>query len=175
MSEVIDQSADPIQIAVEELLARGTKRGYVTWEEMNEILPDNAIDPTQLEIVLMNLEDAKIDTLDEADAARYERRRKGRRQKRNARKGDGSGDSQGRGEDFGQNLDRVLSEITVEAGVKRIDENLSARSFHGSFCLSENRSKVSDTENRSSASSIRSPVSSIQCRNSNRSRASFLP
>ena len=66
--------------------------------------------------------DDVIDTLDEADAARYERRRKGSRKKRNARKGNRSGGSRDRGEDFGQNLDRVLSEITVEAGVKRIDD-----------------------------------------------------
>ena len=76
MSEVIEQAVDPIQAAVDELLELGKKRGYVTWEEMNEILPDDAIDPAQLEIIMMCLEEAKIETLDEADADRYERRRR---------------------------------------------------------------------------------------------------
>jgi RNA polymerase primary sigma factor len=124
MIEAIEQVIDPVQAAVDELLERGKARGYVTWEEMNEILPDDAIDPAQLEIIMMRLEEAKIETLDEADAARYERRRRGRLQKRDARKsGDGSG-AEGRagGEDFEKNLDKILTDLTVEVGVKRIDD-----------------------------------------------------
>ena len=34
---------------------------------MNEILPDDAIDPSQLEIIMMRLEEAKIETLDELE------------------------------------------------------------------------------------------------------------
>ena len=40
----------------------------LTWEEMNAILPDDAIDPAQLEMIMMRLEEAQIDTLDEIDA-----------------------------------------------------------------------------------------------------------
>ena len=71
MTDLIEQPIDPIQIAVDELVQRGTKRGFVTWEEMNEILPDDAIDPAQLEMVMMRLEEEKIETLDDIDAQRY--------------------------------------------------------------------------------------------------------
>ncbi len=42
MIDVIEQSVNEIQAAVDVLLSRGKKRGYVTWEEMNEILPDDS-------------------------------------------------------------------------------------------------------------------------------------
>ena len=78
MIERIEHVVDPIQAAVDELVGRGEERGYVTWEEMNDILPDDAIEPSQLEMIMMRLEEAKIETLDEVDAERYERQRKGK-------------------------------------------------------------------------------------------------
>ena len=57
--------AGPVKEALDELLALGRKRGYVTWDEMNEILPDEAVDPNQLEMILMRFEHEKIDTLDD--------------------------------------------------------------------------------------------------------------
>ena len=54
-----------IEAAVEDLVNRGKARGFVTWEEMNETLPDNAIDPSKLELILLRLEEEKIETLDE--------------------------------------------------------------------------------------------------------------
>ncbi len=77
MVEAIEQDKpNPVQSAVDMLLGLGTKRGFVTWEEMNSILPDEAIDPTQLELILLKLEEQQIETLDEADASRFDRRRK---------------------------------------------------------------------------------------------------
>ncbi|MCH8252291.1 MAG: RNA polymerase sigma factor RpoD [Planctomycetes bacterium] len=73
---------DPIEQAVQQLLEMGEPRGYVTWEEMNDVLPDDAIDPGQLEMVMMRLENAKIETLDELDARRYARKAKKTRRKR---------------------------------------------------------------------------------------------
>ncbi|MCH7704106.1 MAG: sigma-70 family RNA polymerase sigma factor, partial [Planctomycetes bacterium] len=81
MSEV-DIKLDPIEQAVQQLLEMGEPRGYVTWEEMNDVLPDDAIDPGQLEMVMMRLENAKIETLDELDARRYARKAKKTRRKR---------------------------------------------------------------------------------------------
>jgi len=118
MTEVIEQTADPIQDAVDELVEQGQKRGFVTWEEMNEILPDDAIDPTQLEMVMMRLETEKIETLDEIDARRYAKKRKARGAKRGPRKerddDDLDGDSGSNGADSG--------ELAFEVGVKRIDD-----------------------------------------------------
>ena len=115
MSEVVEQIVDPIQSAIEELLGRGKKRGYVTWEEMNEILPDDAIDPAQLELIMLHLEEAKVETLDEVDAERYERRRKGAAEKRELRK-----EAQREAEGPGKSVDIVG--LTDEVGIKRIDD-----------------------------------------------------
>lgn len=70
MTEAMGQAVNSIETAITELLDRGAKRGFVTWEEMNAILPDDAIDPTQLELILLRLEAAKVETLDEIDAAK---------------------------------------------------------------------------------------------------------
>ncbi|HNQ23626.1 MAG TPA: RNA polymerase sigma factor RpoD [Phycisphaerae bacterium] len=60
---------EPIETAVQTLLQLGKARGFVTWEEMNEILPDEAVDPSQLETILLRLEEAKTEVLDEVDAS----------------------------------------------------------------------------------------------------------
>jgi len=54
--------------ALQELLSRGRRRKYLTWEELNETLPDDAICPDALEMVMMKLESAGLDLLDEAEA-----------------------------------------------------------------------------------------------------------
>ena len=116
MSDVMEQVIDPIQSAVEELLARGKKRGYVTWEEMNDILPDDAIDPSQLEMIMLRLEEANVETLDETDAIRFEKQRR-RSPKRGAR---GSADARREDEELAP---RTASTAAVaEMGAKRIDD-----------------------------------------------------
>jgi hypothetical protein len=42
----VKPKTDLIQAAVDELLSRGRQRGFVTWEEMNSLLPDDAVDHT---------------------------------------------------------------------------------------------------------------------------------
>jgi RNA polymerase primary sigma factor len=80
-------AAETIEQAVQTLLEVGRKRGYVTWEEMNEVLPDEAIDPTQLEKAMMRLEAAKIETLDELDATAREANRSTKRRKKASKDG----------------------------------------------------------------------------------------
>ncbi len=116
MTELLEHPADPIQIAVESLLEMGRLRGYVTWEEMNEILPDDAIDPAQLELIMMRLEEAKVETLDEADAAQYERKRRTGRKGRHSAGGDAARDR----EELAK--DSESEALSGEAGVKRIDD-----------------------------------------------------
>ncbi|MBU0718600.1 MAG: RNA polymerase subunit sigma-70, partial [Planctomycetes bacterium] len=72
MNEALEQlvgGLDPIEAAIDALLELSKSRGYVTWEEMNELLPDEAIDPSQLETVLLRLEEAKTEVLDQAEAS----------------------------------------------------------------------------------------------------------
>jgi RNA polymerase primary sigma factor len=50
------------------LIARGKKKGFLTYEEINESLPDDAISAKQLEKVLGTLDEMGISLIDEGDA-----------------------------------------------------------------------------------------------------------
>ncbi len=58
-----------------ELTELGKKRGYITWEEVNEAIPDEAVSPDKLEMMLLHFEEQKIDLLDEIEAEKIEARR----------------------------------------------------------------------------------------------------
>ena len=59
---------DPIELSVQELIEKGKRRGYLTWEELNEALPDEAVLPDRLESILQKMEELGIDMVDEAEA-----------------------------------------------------------------------------------------------------------
>ena len=61
-------ATDPVEVSVLELMEKGRKRGYLTWEELNETLPDEAVLPDRLESILQRLEELAIDVIDEAEA-----------------------------------------------------------------------------------------------------------
>ncbi len=60
---------DSLDASVKKLIARGKERGYLTYEEMNENLPDEAVSPDKLDALLMTLDELGIELLDEAEAA----------------------------------------------------------------------------------------------------------
>ncbi len=66
----IPATTDPVDIALQTLLSRGRERKYITWEEMNEILPDEAVNPDKLEMIMMTLEENGIEMIDEEEAER---------------------------------------------------------------------------------------------------------
>jgi RNA polymerase primary sigma factor len=49
------------------LLEEGKKKGYLTWEEMNKILPDDVLPPDKLDQIMVALEEAGVDLVDEAE------------------------------------------------------------------------------------------------------------
>jgi len=59
---------DPIEQCVSELIEQGRQRGYLTWEELNEALPDEAISPEKLESVLNRIEQSGLRLIDEIEA-----------------------------------------------------------------------------------------------------------
>ncbi|HRX85607.1 MAG TPA: RNA polymerase sigma factor RpoD [Phycisphaerae bacterium] len=77
---VVDQDAvsKAIEKCITELSALGAKRGYITWEEINEAIPDEAVSLDKLEMILMRFEEAGYDVLDETEADRVEARRAGK-------------------------------------------------------------------------------------------------
>jgi len=64
----IAKKDDPVELSVSELIEKGKTRGYLTWEELNEALPDEAILPDRLEAILQRVEDLGVDMIDEAEA-----------------------------------------------------------------------------------------------------------
>jgi len=70
MSDVQTLLMDSVDVAVKELIDRGKSRRWLTWEEMNELLPDEAICPDKLESILLQLEDHGIEMIDEAEAGK---------------------------------------------------------------------------------------------------------
>lgn len=65
MSDILDAS-------VQKLIAKGRERGYLTYEEMNEELPDEAVSPDKLDALLMSLDELGIELVDEAEVAKRE-------------------------------------------------------------------------------------------------------
>jgi len=52
------------------LIEKGKQKGYLTYEEMNDILPDEAISPEEIDDILLTLEEVGIEITDEAHAPR---------------------------------------------------------------------------------------------------------
>jgi RNA polymerase primary sigma factor len=70
MTDQVVERLDPIEQSLLELLDKGKGRGWLTWEEMNECLPDEAVTPEKLEGILNQLESNGIEMIDEAEADR---------------------------------------------------------------------------------------------------------
>jgi len=60
---------DAVDASVTKLIAKGKQRGYITYEEMNDDLPDEAVSPDRLDSLLMALDEMGIELIDEAEAA----------------------------------------------------------------------------------------------------------
>jgi len=110
-----EQQANPIERATLSLLDKGKKSGFVTWDEMNTALPDDAIDPNQLEMILMRVGEAGIEILDELEAGR-ERFKRGR-SKSADRQASGDSEPEPGDDDNGQS-----SAPALETTPKRIDD-----------------------------------------------------
>jgi len=52
---------------IKALIEKGKRKGYLTYEEMNDELPEEAVTPTRLDSLLMTLDEMGINLFDEAD------------------------------------------------------------------------------------------------------------
>src|SRR5450432_2434380 len=55
------------------LLDMGTSRGYLTYEELNEKLPDEVVSPDKLDSLLMMIDEMGIKLIDEQDIAEHQK------------------------------------------------------------------------------------------------------
>jgi RNA polymerase primary sigma factor len=83
------------------LIESGKEKGYLTYSQVNDYLPDDAVNPEKLDQLLLVLEEQGIELIDESEAEERE-------------SGPGTADLEGRGE-----LDLTLIE---EEGDRRIDD-----------------------------------------------------
>jgi len=97
---------DPLEQIVNQLIEHGKGRKYLTWEELNETLPDEAISPEKLESVLNRIEQSGIEMIDEIEAEKLrdvDRKR-------------------APGLEAGESLDEVTEADLAEATARRIDD-----------------------------------------------------
>jgi len=62
------EPVDPLEVTIRDMVTKGRQQGFLTWEELNEALPDEAIIPDRLEGILLRLEENGIEMVDEAEA-----------------------------------------------------------------------------------------------------------
>ncbi len=64
-------SAEEVVIRVTALLDLGKTRGYLTYEELNEKLPDEVVSPEKLDSLLMTIDEMGIKLIDEMDIGEF--------------------------------------------------------------------------------------------------------
>jgi hypothetical protein len=65
-------SQEEVDLRVQALLDLGTSRGYLTYEELNERLPDEVVSPDKLDSLLMMIDEMGIKLIDETDAPEHQ-------------------------------------------------------------------------------------------------------
>ena len=73
MSDVKPERAQTPEEKVQALMTLGKDRGYLTYEEMNDRLPDEIVSPDRLDRILTALDELGVDLIDETDVPLRER------------------------------------------------------------------------------------------------------
>ncbi|HWE92707.1 MAG TPA: RNA polymerase sigma factor RpoD [Tepidisphaeraceae bacterium] len=110
-------SQEEADLRVQALLTMGTSRGYLTYEELNERLPDEVVSPDKLDSLLMMIDEMGIKLIDEADIGEYVKAPKTRKK---------AAEPQAEAEVVedidGEVIDLNLEAELAEASTKRIDD-----------------------------------------------------
>ena len=101
---------------VQALLQLGTSRGFLTYEELNEKLPDEVVSPDKLDSLLMMIDEMGIKLIDEADIGEYQKQPRVRKKPRAEKEEEAVVD------DEGEEIDLNLEAELAEASTKRIDD-----------------------------------------------------
>jgi RNA polymerase primary sigma factor len=64
-----EKAVDPEE-QIKAIIAKGKRKGFLTYDEMNDDLPDEAISPTRLDNLLATLDESGVTLLDESDVAK---------------------------------------------------------------------------------------------------------
>src|SRR6184192_1884038 len=72
-------SQEEVDLRVNALIDLGKSRGYLTYEELNEKLPDEVVSPDKLDSLLMMIDEMGIKLIDEHDIGDFQTKpRRGR-------------------------------------------------------------------------------------------------
>ena len=133
-------SQEEVELRVNALIDQGKSRGFLTYEELNERLPDEVVSPDKLDSLLMMIDEMGIRLIDEADVGEYTKAPKPRvRKPAPAPAADGKPEKSGKGRgkdakpevgpdgevieaEDGEEIDLNLEEEIAEAATKRIDD-----------------------------------------------------
>jgi RNA polymerase primary sigma factor len=63
---------DRVDKEIEKLIEKGKKRGYITYDEVNDLLPDESVSPDKIDEILSKVDDMGIDLMDDADLEEQE-------------------------------------------------------------------------------------------------------
>src|SRR3954447_6695153 len=74
-------SQEEVDSRVQAILDLGTSRGYLTYEELNEKLPDEVVSPDKLDSLLMMIDEMGIRLIDESDVGEFTKAPKARAKK----------------------------------------------------------------------------------------------
>ncbi len=94
-----------VEDSLRALLEKGKQRGFVTYEEMNDELPDEGFSPDRLDNLLMTLDDMGVELIDEAEADK--------------REASAAGATAGKADEQDTHLERVLMGAETQ---RRIDD-----------------------------------------------------
>ncbi|HEX4124776.1 MAG TPA: RNA polymerase sigma factor region1.1 domain-containing protein, partial [Tepidisphaeraceae bacterium] len=127
-------SQEEVDARVKALLDLGVSRTYLTYEELNEKLPDEVVSPDKLDTLLMRIDEMGIRLIDEGDISEYTKSPKASRPRKAHRAapasaGNGAAtavaEAQAGGateEEDGEEIDLNLEAELAEASTKRIDD-----------------------------------------------------
>src|SRR3954471_17768341 len=110
------------------LLEHGTSRGFLTYEELNEKLPDEVVSPDKLDTLLMRIDEMGIKLIDEHDIGEYVKQPKPKPVKPAPAPAEGKKKKDAEAEEItvedmdGEEIDLNLEEEIAEAATKRIDD-----------------------------------------------------
>jgi RNA polymerase primary sigma factor len=111
-------SQEEVDLRVQAIKDLGTSRGYLTYEELNEKLPDEVVSPDKLDSLLMMIDEMGIRLIDESDIGEFTKGPKPKPKKpKTPEEGPELID-----EDDGEPIDINLEAELAEASTKRIDD-----------------------------------------------------
>jgi RNA polymerase primary sigma factor len=115
-------SQEEADARVKILLDLGTSRGYLTYEELNERLPDEVVSPDKLDSLLMMIDEMGIKLIDEGDILDFVKGGKTGRKKAAVPAPTHLEAAEAVVDDEGEEIDLNLEAELAEASTKRIDD-----------------------------------------------------